>query len=120
DVVAQEPANSPAAGGSAVLSSAEVPAEPVDPEVTEYAFDVDATSPVPVPVPETQTGQGPGAGLAADSSQEALAAVASAPVEGFGAVGVTWSPESAVSEDALSVEVRTREGLEWSDWAPLE
>lgn len=41
------------------------------------------------------------------------------PVHGYGTVGVTWQHGVDLSEDAISVEVRTQSGGSWSDWQPV-
>ncbi len=42
------------------------------------------------------------------------------PVDGFGTVGVTWSPDTDVDPARIQVEVRTREGEQWSGWTRVE
>ncbi|WP_101525060.1 FG-GAP-like repeat-containing protein [Nocardioides houyundeii] len=121
DVVSQPPSGS--ASGTAVLASALVPTTPVDPEVDEYAL-VPEVPEVPV-VPEA-----PQADSLADSpadaegetgsAEPAAEATVTAPVEGYGAVGVTWAAGESVAEDALTLQVRTRVEDGWSEWSELE
>lgn len=111
EVVAQAPATAGAAAPSAMLSSATVPSEAVDPKVTEYSLTA-------TPVRREGNGDGrPGfsAGMAVANE-----ATVTAPVAGYGAVGVTWSPESEVAEGALTLQVRSRDGEGWSEWTDLE
>jgi len=42
------------------------------------------------------------------------------PVRGYGAVGVTWSAESAVGDDEIAVQVRTRTAGVWTDWTDVD
>ncbi|WP_232679505.1 FG-GAP-like repeat-containing protein [Nocardioides sp. R-C-SC26] len=42
------------------------------------------------------------------------------PVSGYGAVGVTWAHGTDLEEDDISVEVRTQDGDDWSDWSSME
>ncbi|WP_296607129.1 FG-GAP-like repeat-containing protein [Nocardioides sp.] len=42
------------------------------------------------------------------------------PVEGYGAVGVTWAHGTQVAEDAISLAVRTRTEAGWSEWMDLD
>ena len=42
------------------------------------------------------------------------------PVDGFGTVGVTWSPDAEVDPSEIDVEVRTRQGEQWSGWTRVE
>ncbi len=42
------------------------------------------------------------------------------PVDGFGTVGVTWSPDSDVDPTRIDVEVRTRQAGQWSGWTRIE
>ncbi|WP_181312319.1 FG-GAP-like repeat-containing protein [Nocardioides campestrisoli] len=57
---------------------------------------------------------------AAEGTVPEEVAVAAAPVDGFGAVGVTWAGDGAEAGEGLTVEVRTREGEGWSEWTALE
>lgn len=42
------------------------------------------------------------------------------PVEGYGAVGVTWAPGQSVEDDTIGLEVRYRDAGTWSGWVALE
>ncbi|WP_110182715.1 FG-GAP-like repeat-containing protein [Nocardioides solisilvae] len=117
EVVGQAPAPGASAAGApspAVLSSAEVPADVVDPEVTEYSL-----TPAPAAQAEPSQGGDPLGGEAGDAAT-APEAVATAPVEGYGAVGVTWEAGAEVDEDDLAIEVRSRTEDGWGDWTALE
>ena len=134
DVVHERPAPEPAAvRGNASLAGLSaytrassrksvVPAEVVDPAVTEYALTA--------PEPSGSTGTRKATKTAsldvqARSKPGALprsTEIVSVPqpVTGYGAVGVTWEHGEDLAEDELSFEVRTRTADEWSDWIELE
>ncbi|WP_109508177.1 FG-GAP-like repeat-containing protein [Nocardioides speluncae] len=78
-----------------------------------------ATAPVEPTVSEYPLGADPAKGIAA--KQAAIDEVTSrpAPVAGYGAVGVTWSPEAKHADGEVTVEVRTRKDGAWSDWSTL-
>ncbi|MGN0063391.1 MAG: FG-GAP-like repeat-containing protein [Nocardioides sp.] len=104
----------PTAGASAALVSATVPTDDVEAEVTEVPLTAAADA-----------GEGEGttlgrraAGLTAAPATEVVSDPE--PVEGFGAVGITWEAGQEYSEDAIALKVRTRTGDEWSDWTELE
>jgi uncharacterized protein with LGFP repeats len=42
------------------------------------------------------------------------------PVEGYGAVGVTWSPRDMVDDEEITLQARTQTAGTWSGWADLE
>jgi hypothetical protein len=42
------------------------------------------------------------------------------PVEGYGAVGVTWAQGATVADDEIGLQVRYRDAGAWSDWLALE
>ncbi|MCW2835535.1 MAG: N-acetylmuramoyl-L-alanine amidase, family 2 [Nocardioides sp.] len=95
---------------SGALSSATVPTSTVEPEVTE--------------VPLTSLAGSARALTGSTVQRQSLSAttVTSRPqvVTGYGAVGVTWAGGQDVAEDGIEIQVRTREGDEWTDWSPLE
>jgi len=121
DVVHDRPDEATAATGlSADLSAyvresartSTVPDQVVDPAVTEYDLTASSTAPR-------------GARTKADmlAAKRATAdAVTSVPepVEGYGAVGVTWEHGTKVPEDEIALQVRTRTGDTWSGWMDLE
>ncbi|NYJ02350.1 hypothetical protein HNR19_003048 [Nocardioides thalensis] len=102
-------------GHGVFLRSAErpatVPTAPVDAEVDEYSL----TAPA-------------GARLAAGALRATTRRTATGehitsdavPVEGYGAVGVTWAHGSRVPDDAIGLEVRYRDAGTWSGWIGLE
>lgn len=111
DIVGQHPSGP---GGPAVISgalrSATVPTGVVEPTVTE------------VPL-TTSTGNARAlAGETVVGGSVASNRVTSLPqdVTGYGAVGVTWAHGEELEEDRIALQVRTREGDTWSDWADLE
>ncbi|MBS4751569.1 N-acetylmuramoyl-L-alanine amidase [Nocardioides sp. zg-ZUI104] len=106
-----------AVGLQAAAFPSEVPTGTVEPAVEEYALTeaaeateaTDATAPATVAAevePHAENGE-------AITSEEL-------PVDGYGTVGVTWSPEDRVGDDKIAVEVRTRTGDEWSEWTEAE
>ncbi|PUA81947.1 FG-GAP-like repeat-containing protein [Nocardioides currus] len=102
------PSGSPALAGS--LASATVPTKPVKSTVTE------------VPL-TTQTGDARSLGgstLMRGSIAATHLTSRPQPVSGYGAVGVTWAHGTEIGEDAISVQVRTRTGDEWSDWSEIQ
>ncbi len=113
DIVGQHP-GAAGSGGPAVISgalrSATVPTAAVESSVTE--------------VPLT-TGTGNARALAGETvvgGSVTSNRVTSLPqdVTGYGAVGVTWAHGEELEEDQIALQVRTREGDTWSDWADLE
>lgn len=99
----------PAAGQGAALVSATVPTEAVEAEVTEIAL---SPSRQPRVLGRRAAGTVPQAPSEVVSDPE--------PVEGYGAVGVTWAPGAQVDEEEISLQVRTRTGDQWSDWTAME
>ncbi|MFC6154457.1 FG-GAP-like repeat-containing protein [Nocardioides yefusunii] len=136
DVVTSGPdAPSSSATAGAVLSAA-VPVESVEPQVNDYAIEIgeqaDALAAESLPVEahadhdhgdhadETDAHAGHSHGLPSDvAPDEVVTAAVSAPVEGYGAVGVTWGGDAVVSDAEIALQVRTRVGEEWSDWDAL-
>lgn len=88
-----------------------VPTAAVRPEVSEYAL-TSAPGAKAAPTVRARGKVGALGGAEVTSLPE--------PVEGYGAVGVTWQQGARVAEDQISVQVRTRTGSAWSDWMDLE
>ncbi|TWH00719.1 VCBS repeat protein [Nocardioides sp. J9] len=112
DVRPAEPGQGSVVPADVALRAAEVevPTEPVEAEVEEFAL---------------TTAQGKAAGKAARTARstpkgEQVVGSEVVPVEGYGTVGVTWAPGSDVAEDDIEVEVRTKTGGTWSDWTVAE
>jgi hypothetical protein len=109
-IVAPE-AHAPQASGMAPavrVSDAYVDTAPVTPKVREVKVDgVEAAAAREIP----------GVVTAKKDSKKKLAAL-SAPtrVQGYATVGVTWRSGTKLSEDEISVQVRTRTGASWSGW----
>ncbi len=88
-----------------------VPAEVVDPTVSEYAL----TAPVGARVAagslaaRTRVARGGGSTVVSEPQ----------PVTGYGAVGVTWGHGQVVPADTIDVEIRTQDDAAWSDWASI-
>ncbi len=130
DVVRETPGTAPtgAAGELSAYARAAtrrsvVPTEPVDPTVTDYSL-TPAAPAVGRSLRATGTEAAPQAATEARVVRNARTGsteVVSDPqeVDGYGAVGVTWSPGEDAAHDALSFEVRSRTGEEWSDWTTL-
>ncbi len=104
------------------VTAAAVPVESVEPEVTEHALTESAT-PSEAPRADAHAdehghdhAEGHGHGL---DSDDVVAADVTTSVRGYGAVGVTWSPEATVKPDEIAVQVRTRSGDEWSEWTQM-
>jgi hypothetical protein len=126
DVVRQHPSGSdhsspsgPAAGDLSAYSRAQsrpsvVPAEVVDPEVTEHVLTP--------PKGSKSASVGSLAARIRPGAEPDSTAVTSTPeaVDGYGAVGVTWAPGQTVPDDRLDLTVRTRTGAGWSEWLELE
>ncbi len=95
---------------SGTLSSATVPTSVVEPEVSEVPLTASTGNARTLPDTTMQ--------------RESLSAtqVTSRPqtVSGYGAVGVTWASGEAISEAGITLEVRTREGDAWGEWATME
>jgi hypothetical protein len=113
DIVGEHPGGQPSGtftpSGPAQLMSATVPTKAVTPTVTE--------------VPLTATGGG-FAGLRGRTvaGGATAARVVSKPqaVTGIAAIGVTWEHGEDLTEEQISLQVRTRTGDEWTDWEALE
>ncbi len=92
-----------------------VPAEVIDPTVTEYpltAAPVARGSKVAVTALQARVTPGvvPGSAEVTSTPQ---------PVVGYGAVGVTWAHDEPISDQELSLQVRTSTHDEWSAWTQL-
>ncbi|NHC23766.1 hypothetical protein G6553_11360 [Nocardioides sp. IC4_145] len=87
-----------------------VPAEVVDPVVTEYALTAPASARVAKGALHARTRV---AGRAAEVVAEPQ------PVSGYGAVGVTWQRGEVIADDEISFEVRTETDGAWSGWSEL-
>ena len=100
----------------AATAAPEVPAKttvetaPVEPRITEVP--VDEAAPVTAEEVE-QAGDEP---VPADGD---VVETAPQQVKGYGAIGVTWDPGTAVEEGQIAVQARTRVDGEWSDWQEL-
>ena len=92
----------------AATSTARVPVEAVDPVVTE----------VPLAGAAAQTEQP--AQPQEQPQQPTEVVSAPQPVTGFGTVGVTWAAGTALPDDAIDVQVRTRTDGTWSGWQVLQ
>jgi hypothetical protein len=100
----------------AALRSASAPATvtaaAVDPEVAEYALTAPAgarLAPGALRASSRRTATG-GQELTSDA----------VPVQGYGAIGVTWQHGAELADDAVAVEVRTFLDGGWSDWTEVE
>jgi hypothetical protein len=94
------------------VSDAYVDTAPVTPKVREVKVSgIDQGTAGEIPGVVTTPEQ------SARSAPKKLAAL-SAPtkVHGFATVGVTWKHGTDLSEDQISVQVRTRKGTTWSGW----
>ncbi len=113
DIVGQHP-GAAGAGGPAVISgalrSATVPTAVVEPTVTE------------VPLTTASGSARSLAGRTVVGASVTSSRVTSKPqdVTGYGAVGVTWAHGEDLDDDQIALQVRTRQGDAWSDWADLE
>ena len=84
-----------------------VPIGSVEPEVREVPLTAEADA-APEASPRTAT-----AGRTEVLSRPQ-------PLEGYGAVGVTWSHEDQVENDRIELQVRTSTGGRWGAWTDLE
>ncbi len=86
-----------------------VETEPVDADVTEVELTEPASGTAPAE-PESRIGT---------TYQDS---VVSAPqqVEGYGAVGITWSHEDQVDDSEITLQARTQTDDTWSDWTDME
>ncbi|GAA4696113.1 FG-GAP-like repeat-containing protein [Nocardioides conyzicola] len=121
DVVHDRPDGATASSGLAADLSAyvkessrasEVPAQVVDPTVTQY--DLTASSNAP------RTARTKADLVAAEQTTAHTVTSVPEPVVGYGAVGVTWEHGVKVPEDEIALQVRTRTGQTWSKWMDLD
>src|SRR6478752_5026035 len=89
-----------------------VPAEVVDPAVSEYALTASSASP--------QRARTKADMVAAQKTTTDEVTSVPEPVVGYGAVGVTWEHGTKVPEDEITVQVRTRTGQRWSGWMDVD
>lgn len=106
----------PLAPTDVALRSAEfpskVPTEPVSTDVDQYALTApDGSARSRSAVRATSK-------VAAGGREQIVSDVV--PVDGYGAVGVTWSQGDAVDDDAIGVQVRTQTDGIWSGWEDVE
>ncbi|MGH3351708.1 MAG: N-acetylmuramoyl-L-alanine amidase [Nocardioides sp.] len=119
DLKVVRPADVPAAGAGAVVpSSAQVPAGAVEAHVEEISL----TAPLAKGRGSRPGGPGRLTAEARKSASGAVTTVLSDPqtVDGFGTVGLTWTPGAVVPEEAVVADVRTLEDGTWSDWYALD
>ncbi len=136
---AQQAARTP--GVDEPVEEARVETAPVEPEVTEYPMSAGTVEADERPAarrterrvaeeaaPEPESGDDAhdehdahehGEGPAADPGATAMLSEPE-DVRGYGAVGVTWSPQSTLADDEITVQVRTRTDDEWSDWTDVQ
>lgn len=113
DIVGQHP-GAAGSGGPAVISgalrSATVPTAAVESSVTEVPLTT-STGNARALAGETVVGGSVTSNRVTSLPQD---------VTGYGAVGVTWAHGEELEEEQITLQVRTREGDTWSDWADLE
>ncbi|MEI7054421.1 N-acetylmuramoyl-L-alanine amidase [Nocardioides sp. CCNWLW239] len=120
DLRVVRPGEVPVSGSqAAVPSSAEVPADPVSAHLEEIPL----TAP---PAAGHRSGRSVVGRLTAEARKSASRGDAVTvtslpqPVDGFGTIGLTWSPGAVVPEEAVGADVRTLEDGTWSDWQALD
>lgn len=128
DIVSSAPGAGAATTSTAVTAAA-VPVASVEPEIAEYELNaVEPASPgasvendpAEQHTHDDHTHEDHTHGLAVDvAPEDVVAAEVAAPVEGYGAVGITWDGDARVASGELAVQVRTREGEEWSPWSDV-
>jgi hypothetical protein len=115
---------------------ASVPVGTVEPTVTEVPMTAEAPAPSagtedepaddPTEAPDTEPGETRerrAARSTQGSTEEATRTTVVSepqPVEGYGAVGITWSHQDQVDDDAITLEVRTLQDGAWSGWTDVE
>jgi N-acetylmuramoyl-L-alanine amidase/FG-GAP-like repeat len=118
DVVGQQPpAGDPVESAPSLRAPADarlsesslVETEAVPASVTEVKL-TEAQPESEPPEPRPKIGQSRPAEVLSDPQQ----------VEGYGAVGITWSPASKIAESDITLEARTQTGDIWSEWTDLE
>lgn len=97
-----------AADGPAVAT---VATAPVDPEVEEYSLTAPEGARVKPGLLRASSRRTTTGGQQVTSD--------AVPVEGYGAVGVTWEHGTEIEHDAVAVEARTLEDGTWSDWTEV-
>ncbi|MGL5826918.1 MAG: FG-GAP-like repeat-containing protein [Nocardioides sp.] len=95
-----------------VSESSEVETDTVSANVSEIQL-TEAT-----PQPRTEPNSEPEPRVGQTQPSEVLSAPQR--VAGYGAVGITWSPETKVAESGLTVQARTQTKDTWSAWTALE
>ncbi|MFC6344591.1 peptidoglycan recognition protein, partial [Nocardioides hankookensis] len=88
-----------------------VPDEVVDPTVDEYAL-----TPASSPAGTSRLARTKADMVAAQSTVTSVPE----PVEGYGAVGVTWAHGTKIAQGDIALKVRTRTGSDWSAWMDLD
>ncbi len=101
-----------AAYARASVRTAAVATEAVDPIVKEYSLTAPAGARV-VPGSLKATSR-----RVAGGAEQVLSTPQ--PVTGYGAIGVTWAHGTALSEDQIAVQVRTKDDAGWSPWLDME
>ncbi|MEV7431596.1 N-acetylmuramoyl-L-alanine amidase [Nocardioides sp. NPDC092400] len=87
-----------------------LPAEPVDPVVTEYALSAPANG---------RLARGALHARTRVQGRQAVVVAEPQPVRGYGAVGVTWQHGEEVADDAITFQVRTETGGAWTGWSAM-
>ncbi|GGU18388.1 N-acetylmuramoyl-L-alanine amidase [Nocardioides albus] len=120
DLRVVHPGEVPVSGAPAAMSAAaEVPADTVE----AHREEISLTAP---PAKGRDSGRGSVGRLTAEAKRSAprddeiTVTSLPQPVDGFGTVGLTWSPGSVVPEDAVGADVRTLVDGTWSDWQALD
>lgn len=112
DVRPVSPSAGEHAGARLHEAAATVPTAPVDPEVEEYSLTAPQgarLAPGALRASSRRTTAG-GQQLTSDA----------VPVDGYGAVGVTWQHGAELEHDAITVTARTYDDGAWSGWTDVE
>jgi hypothetical protein len=136
---APSPEPAPAQPAPAEPAPATVPTEAVEPTVTEVALTPEeGEQPAPeqesrreaAPEPEaeaetdtdTETATEPESESETATEELTTTTVVSEPqaVEGYGAIGITWSHAEQVDDHDIAFEVRTKQDGAWTDWSDVE
>jgi hypothetical protein len=101
------------------VSEAYVATKPVTPKVREVR--VQGIEPqAAVDIPGVVTTPSTSSARTGKKAPQKLAALSTpTAVRGYGTVGVTWKPGTELSEDQISVQVRTRKDSRWSGWTTV-
>lgn len=107
------------------ISDAFVDKAPVTPQVRAVkvsGIDAQAARDIPgtVTAPETQARKSAPKSAPKEKPGTLAALSEPTPVKGYATVGVTWKSGTELDEDEISVQVRTRTGGTWSEWATAE